>query len=315
MKVFSDSHHQGLTQSLKMLFIGRLGYELRFPKGIEWYEQHLWNVYDHIDTAKQYLERETEGVLGITLDEFRATRFDILICSIPQHVPIFIKLRDQFQSQAKLIFQVGNAWSFEESFPIKNILASAKIPYLPNFNVVEYHQEFDLNTFYPTPIQNYRKVYSFINCLNTTELYERDWKLFLELERLLPDWEFRSFGGQCRDGWCNGPLETAEKMREATFIFQVKTDGDGYGHGIFSAAAVGRPIITRFSDYQGKLAEPLITSNSSIRVDNLSPETIAEMITLTNPDLSSLAIQERFKENVDFDAEERSIRQFLDRLL
>lgn len=318
MRIFADSHHQGLTQSLKLLFSKRLHYELRFPAGLEWWNEGFWAVFPHIDTAKQYLERETEGVMGINLDEFKKTKFDILLCSIPQHIPMWLKLRYLYQPQAKLIFQVGNVWDFDESFPIKNILASAIIPNLPGFNTAIYHEEFDLSIFYPQSVDNSKKIYSFINCLNTVDLYKKDWELFIEMEKLMPDWEFRSFGGQCRDGWYNGPKEVADKMREATFIYNCKTNGDGFGFTIHQAAAVGRPLIVRLSDYNDKLAGGLITSKSSILVDNQSPEQIKEQIEAAykyRVEGMGMEINERFRIMVDFDKEEVLIRDFLEKLL
>lgn len=316
MRILSDTHHQGLTESLKLLFSKRLGWELRFPAGMEWYPD-FWNVYPHESTAIQYLERETEGAMGISLEEFKNTKFDVLLCSIPQHVPIWLKLKDLFQPEVKLIFQVGNVWAFDNSFPIKNILASAIIPDLPGFNTCTYHEEFDLNIFHYESPRSEKKIYNFVNCLGAVDLYKEDWELFLELERLIPDWEFRSYGGQNRDGWCNGPQEVAEKMREATFIFNVKKNGDGFGFTIHEAAAVGRPIITRASDYKGKLAEPLIHPATGILIDGLEPEEIANTIEYNYYERQNFSseIYKAFKENVDFDKEEIKIRRFLDNLL
>lgn len=328
MKILSDRHHSGLAKSLIMLFQKRLGYELYFQKGMEWYPE-FWALQPFKETAVQYLERELEGLPGVTLEEFKNTKFDALLCSVPQHVPMWIKLRDLYQPQAKLIFQVGNTWAFDNSFPIKNILASAAIPNLPGFNTVTYHEEFDLSIFKPQDPTTNKKIYSFINCLNVVDIYKKDWELFLDLEKLMPDWEFKSFGGQCRDGWFNGPQEVADKMKEATFIFNCKTNGDGYGFTLHEAAAMGRPIITRFSDYKDKLAEPLLTSFTSVLVDNRTPSQIAEQLEALvyftqnkdiinsplNVESMGIAISKAFTENVDFDKEEVLIRDFLSKLV
>lgn len=326
MRVFSDRHHAGLTQSLRLLFEKRLGYELYFQKGLEWYHEGYWNIYPHPDTAKQYLERELEGVNGITLEEFKNTNFDILIASIPQHIEPFKKLISLYQPQAKLIYQVGNAWNIPNN-SVGNVMASAIIPNIPvQINFVQYHQEFDLDTFYYSPPDlKSKKIYSFINCLNAVDIYKKDWELFLELERLMPDWEFKSFGGQCRDGAINDNKILADKMREAIFIFHCKSEGDGYGHVIHNAAAVGRSLITRYSDYKNKLAEPLINNITSMQVDNKTPQQITEEIQKTydnetpmvHPHLESVsqAIFTQFNNTVNFDAEEQKIRTFLDNLL
>lgn len=318
MKILADRHHSGLTDSLILLFQKRLGYEIWFQKGMDWYPD-FWDLQPFRETAVQYLERELEGLPGITLEEFKKTQFDILLCSVPQHVPLFIKLRDLYQPDAKLIFQVGNAWTFDSFFPIKNIMASAVIPDLVGFHTISYHQEFPLDIFKYEPVKPTKKIYSFINCLNTVDLYKKDWELFLELEKLMPDWEFKSFGGQCRDGAIWDRQELADKMREATFIFQCKTDGDGYGHSIHSAAAVGRPLITRKYDYEGKLAEPLISDLfTSITVDGLGVEDIKHKIEQAYElNLKPMSEQIRlvFERTVDFNKEETQIREFLTNLL
>jgi hypothetical protein len=345
MKVFTDFHHEGLLHSLILLFEKRLGFELYRPVGMEWYQEGYWHVFPHIDTAKQYLEVAsipTDGSIplnepsgnedgifliedkrtgyfhrGMTFDRFKQEKFDIIIASLPQHIEPFKKLISLYQPQAKLIFQIGNAWNIPENADIKNVLASANIPNHPNIpNFVTYHQEFDLDTFsFSTPDIMSKKIYSFINCLNTVEIYKRDWELFLELERLLPGWEFKSYGGQCRDGSLKTNEELAEKMQEAAFIFQVKSQGDGYGHIIHNAAAIGRALITRASDYQGKLAQPLIDESTSILVDSLTPEQIAHEIKIQGyPGVRGVHINQKFKKVVNFGNEEQEIRRFLQNL-
>lgn len=325
-----------------MLFEDRLGHELYFPIGMEWYPD-FWDIQPFKETAQQFLQpnsqpypptpstskvlAEAEGIFsiesfegtpptkGLEFERFKKEKFDIIIASVPQHVDKFIKLRDLYQPQAKLIFQVGNAWAFDMSFPIKNILAAAKIPDLPGFNTCEYHEEFDTKVFHYEPAENTRKVYSFVNCLNSVDLYSRDWALFLRLEELLPEWEFKSFGGLCRDGAIGNIQEVANKMREATFIFHCKTQGDGMGLSIHQAAAVGRPLVTRASDYKGKLAEPLIVdAMTALGVDGRTPEEIAEIIKIDAVKTMGLNIHRKFKEIVNFDDEEQQIRAFLEKL-
>lgn len=348
--VFTDFHHAGLLNSLILLFEKRLGGQLYRPIGKDWYEKGFWKIYDHPATVEQYLGiggatpdgtpklNEVTGIAyyvgdpiiyyckdidsgqtnrAITFEGFMNTPFDIVIASVPQHIEPFKKLCEIHPSHPKLIFQIGNAWSAEAG-GAKNIMASAKVDFPPGTNGIIYHQEFDLNTFSYKLKEKEKKIYSFQNCLGTTELYKPDWELFLALEKLMPDWEFRSYGGQCRDGWCNGTKELAEKMHEATFGFMCKTNGDGYGHVIHNLAATGTPLITRLADYRGKLAEPLIVDAlTSLTVDNRTPEEIAEIIEADYQTLNTLSlnIYRKFKEVVSFDAEEVEIREFLDRLI
>lgn len=314
MKIFADRHHAGLTNSLLLLFQDRLGYQVFFQKGMEWHPE-FWDLQPFEVTARQYLERELEGLPGITLEDFKKTQFDLLLCSVPQHVPMWLKLQQLYQPQAKLCFQVGNMWSFDSSFPIKNILASAKIPKLNGFNQVEYHQNFDTTIFHSVPAGQTGQISAFINCLGIVDLYRPDWDLFLRLESLLPEYQFKSFGGQCRDGAVAPESEVAKKMQEADFIFHCKTAGDGFGHTIHQAAASGRPIITRYSDYAGKLAEPLIIPGlTAITIDGNSPENIAANIRNWQIDTGEM-IRDNFEAVVNFNQEEIAIRNFLDQLL
>lgn len=295
---------------------------------MEWYEQGFWDVYPHPDTARQYLMIKSQPVDGsralntepddlsraITLEQFKETKFDLLIASLPQHIEPLKKLIQLYQPQAKLIFQVGNQWNIE--LGQKNVMAAAKVHFPVGTNGLVYHEEFNLDLFKYEPVGTSRKIYSFINCLGAVPIYSGDWDLFLQLESLMPDWEFKSFGGICRDG-AIPEAEVAKKMKEAAFVFHCKKFGDGMGLGIHEACAMGRPLITRYSDYQDKLAGPLITPNTSILVDNKSPRQISEEIEAAfNSRLQDMSeeINLKFKETVDFDKEQKTIEQFLENL-
>ena len=318
MRILADRHHQSLTESLVLLFEKRLNHELFFQKGMEWFPD-WFQVYPHINTAKQYLERELEGFRGITLEDFKNTQFDILIASIPQHIEPFKKLIQLYQPQAKLIYQVGNQWDVNPD-EVRNVMASAKIKIPSNINGVIYHQMFDLDIFYYGEPKLSKNVYSFINCLNTADLFKEDWEFFLELERLLPDWNFKSFGGQTRDGVMNGNDEISNKMREAFFVLHLKSGGDGFGHNLWNTAFVGRPMITRLLDYKGKLGEVLlIDGETCLTVDDKDPEEIANLLKLlyNNPTLYEEMCRNIYKvakKNCNFDEEFKEIQIFLSRL-
>jgi len=295
------------------------------------------NIYnDSPVTIEQYLglknlKPDTEGVYhpfdteygyaqnAITYEKFQQMPIDIVIASLPEHIESFKVLAENHPNKPKLIYQVGNAWTIQEG-SAKNILASAIIPNVPSdINIVTYHQEFDLDNFYFQEPQPNRKIYSFINCLNTAQHYTEDWLGFLELEGMMPDWEFKSFGGSCRDGAMNGTKALANKMREANFIFHVKRGGDGMGHAWHNAFAVGRPVITRFSDYKDKLGGLLFEDGvTGIDIENLSTEEVKEKIEYyCAPIRYEYLCQEahrRFEEVVNFDKEFEKIKVFLTNL-
>src|SRR3990167_7086867 len=270
LNVFSDLHHFGLFNSLRLLFEKRLGGKIYRPIGEDWLEKGYWRMAEiynnHPSTVAQYLgikdgnrlknnyyeiyePEHTYWQKALTPEQFFAKDIDIVIASIPEHIESFKRLCQEHPNHPKFIYQVGNAWPVEAGMA-PNVMASAKLSGVPSgVNFIEYHQEFDLEIFHVgkpvvrkigdliidclcIPPQN--KIYSFINCLNTADIYKNDWPLFTQLESLMPDWQWRTFGGSCRDGVANGEEGVAEKMREAKFIWHVKAGGDGYGHVLYN---------------------------------------------------------------------------------
>lgn len=344
MRALADFHHSSLLRSLVLLFEGHLEIDLYRPIGMEWYDEGFWAVFDHPDTAQQFLSlnqafrppdgspqlnkslSETDGVHYVedpggdsvhracTLQYFKDHDFDYVIASIPQHIEPFKRLIKLYNPKAKLIIQLGNNW------PIgiiagHNVLASVSGPLHPDANVFFYHQEFDTRIFRPTPCLPTKKIYSFVNVLKKQR---SAWGDYCELQALMEPagFELRAYGGQCPDGAMTGPVALADKMREAELIFNVKPQGDGYGHVIHNAYAVGRPIITRPSHYKGQLAAHLLAPGTFIDLDRYGPGEIQNIIKRLTLDPDGLATMgrraaERFREVVDFDHEASGIAQWL----
>jgi hypothetical protein len=355
-RVFTDFHHGALLQSLILLFEKRLGGQVFRPIGLEWFTEGYWKINNQQDTAEQFLGMHTVPKDGtpplnnieqtinddiylvqdtidgtnkaITLSTFLSTPIDLVIASIPAHIEPFKKLCELHPSKPKLIYQIGNQWNVDPSI-VKNVMASATVDIPPGINGVVYHQEFDTEIFRPSRIitnqfnvdADYleapmQTVYSFINILQN----HRDWSTFLACEKLLEgQFEFRSFGGQCRDGNMNGARELAAKMRESRFVWHTKQGGDGYGHILHNAFAVARPVIIRREDYWGKLGDKLLVDGfSAIFIDGLSPEQIVEKINYySEPGRYTVMLQSvyaAFRQVVNFDLEEMKIREFLGKL-
>lgn len=348
MNVFVDFHHTALLRSLIMLFEDRLGGKVYRPIGMDWATNGFWKVYDHPATQAQFLSldqgfRPIDGTpplntfaypenpeqdvyycadpengtynKAITLEKFREMDIDIIIATIPQHVEPFKRLIKDFKPNAKLIFQVGNNWNWEK-LDVDNVMAStAPREVSRETNVIFYHQEFDINVFHRDFVFPERKIYSFVNNIEAT----LDWPLFQGYQKMLSDFEMKAFGGQCPDGVMNGTRNLANKMREARFIWHVKPGGDGFGHVVHNAFAVGRPIITRKSHYKDCLAESLMIDGQTC-ID-LDAHTIQENIRLIQEAsqkeqwtrLSENAYN-RFREIVDFSSEESKIREFISKL-
>lgn len=296
LNILADFHHSDLFWSLYLLS-NRLGVTLYRPYGMDWYDQGYYKLYGNLRArdperwiAKQYLvdtlfnvsERiEDFGSRGwgresyngcedypafnlLTLDDIKNKRveIDIVICSVHENEPYFTKLRE-FYPNAKFIRQVGNDLDTiidEVSYP--NLLSSATAPYsaFQGPNKVIYKQEFDLNIFKPEAPQNLRNLWSFQNDI---EQFEDTWEVWNGLKHKLDDFNFKSYGVGNDDGKIYPKKELVKKMLEATFILQSKGPWEGYGHIIHNAVYLGRPMIIKFSDYQGKIAEPLLIKDQT----------------------------------------------------
>lgn len=352
-RVLVDFHHSSLLRSLVILFEDRLHMELYRPIGMEWFHEGFWAINNQEPTAEQFLglhqgyypadgtprlntimkdvtrigedsdfERaETVFVVepgrtdyhkAARLKFFQENKFDYLVASIPAHVPIFKELIRKYQPHAKLIIQMGNNWNLD-SYPGEAVLASIK-PQLTAANACFYHQEFDLEIFAPSPVPVDKKIYSFANVLHGLGVGFEDYKT---LKRSLSDFEFKAFGGQNPDGNTEGPLETAQRMREAMMIFHVKPGGDGFGHVIHNAYAVGRPIITRSSHYQNQLAEQLLVPGTYIDLDKYGRGEVKNMIRRLTYDHGKLIeMGEKsaavFRQVVNYKKESEEIKQWLE---
>lgn len=341
MRVLCDFHHSSLLRSLVLLFEDRFGWELYRPIGMDWFEEGHWAINNQRDTAAQFLELESQPVdntpglnelRGIedgtyriydpgmktthracTLDFFKNNQFDFVIASVPQHVSLFEQLITEYQPQAKLVVQMGNNWSLD-NWAGYNVLASIA-PQPSPANTMFYHQEFDLTVFNDTPVAPARNVYSFVNVIENSGI---GWEDYSALKRIMErkGWKFRAYGGQCPDGNMTGAHELASKMREAAFVFHVKPGGDGFGHIIHNAYAVGRPVITRPSHYRGQLAEQLLVPGTFIDLDRYTHGEAKNILTRLMHDPDALeqmgrAAAQRFDEVVDYKAEAERIHQWL----
>lgn len=281
-----------------------------------------------------YLCRDPEGGpyafnRAITFEQFLNKPIDYIIASIPEHIVPFQRLIQEHKPNAKLIVQIGNKWSFENVSNARNILDSTKMQEIPTgANYQFYHQEFDINIFRP---ENWiyldmdprhpgiqtpgKKIYSFLNVLQETTEYNT----FRSLEDQMIGWEFKSFGGQCRDGCITGNKQLADKMKEARFIIHLKT-GDGYGHVLHNAAAVGRPLIIKKGFYRRSTAEDLLVDGvTCIDIDNLTLSDAMQKIEYYNDEERYRNLCQNmyraFRGVVDFDKEAEEIRGFLDKCL
>lgn len=346
MKVLIDHHHDALRYSLQLLLEKRFGWQVFTQIGMEWYDEGLWNVYPARDTAQQFLGLDhasnppvsihgeplppsavlnanytfADGIYyvldpvrerpyaAITLPSFKDAKFDILIASMPQHIPIFLEIQKRYQPQAKLIYQAGNAWNPDHR--IKNFMGSIEPVYVPpDINACFYHQEFDLTNFHYELPRNHNKVYSYVHYMHGKEKMN-------QVAAQLPDWEFRSFGAGMEDSIMKS-RDVSQKIRDSAFTWHYKPGGDGFGHSIFSSYACGRPAIIWGSQYRGKLAGHLFQDGLTC-IDAEQHGDLATVLKRSSePEVhKNLCSQAygRFKETVNFEADFERIKVFMEKL-
>lgn len=343
MKVFTDFHHAGLLQSFILLFEKRLNGEVYRPIGIDWHTRGYWKVYDHPATVQQFLgiggatpdgsPKLNEVVTkeppvyncqdidsgetnkAITYEGFMSMPFDIVIASLPYHIEPFKRLCAEHPNHPKLIYQIGNAWTVGAGLA-PNIMASAIINDVPkDVNFITYHQEFDLNIFNYTPPNDSKNITALINCFNTAGHFVDDWALFQKMERSMPQFNFKSYGGQCRDGCMHGNKQVAQAIKDSRFIWHTKNGGDGYGHILFNTGAIGRPMIVKKQYYAGKLGEALmIDGQTCIAIDGLNPfEIITKLLYYNDNDRYQTMcknVYTNFMQVVNFTNEAKALQMF-----
>jgi len=342
MNILADFHHQGLYYSLQLLFEKRLGHHMFRPIGMEWFEEGFWKINDQVDTAKQYLDIDSqpkdntqplnnkingyEGIYhfsdlhhysanyGITLETFKKMDIDIVIASIPQHIEPFKKLAEM--KGAKFIFQMGNVFPGVDLYGIPNFMLNTIPPNLPDAcNWIRYHQEFPLDIFQPTTFAPSRLITSFINVYRENAGYTD----YAALKSIMPDFEFKSYGGQCDDGTITGIDNLSAAIQDSVFVFHSKYGGDGYGHILYNTMACGKPVITRISDYKGKMGEELlIDGETCIDLDKHTFEEVKNKIENIPPYRYAYMCQaayNQFTSKVDFAYEASMIEDFINNLL
>lgn len=333
MKILADFHHGDLFESLLLLLEERLGHEVYRPYGLEWWSQGYWTYNARQDIANQMLCASPDvrlyddyykiydpchGVYhkGVSFEQFKEQKFDIVIASVNQHESIYSKLVQTYQPQAKLVRQLGNVFDQFDPSICRNILASV----LPfdcdnSVNVVFYHQEFDLQKFEYTPTYKKNTISNFMNCVPDS----RDYGLYKEYKRALLNFNFKMYGILGDDGILGTQAALIKQMKAAQFFWHVKFGGDGFGHVIHNAFALGKPPITRASHYAGKNAGRLMEDlKTCIDLDKRTMEENVKIIReYSEPQkykqLSENAHQ-RFTEIVDYEKEAKNIQLFLNKL-
>ena len=343
LTIVSDFHHGSLYHSLILLLEERLGHTLLRQIGMDWFTEGIWLIGRPYPqpriTAEQYLGldhrkwdaykalnadyRLEDGIYhlydptndvfhkAITLDQFKEMDIDIVLSTYAPHDETFARLINDFKPNAKHVAQLGN---IGQNTNVKNVLCFNGVRRREGAHWLDYHQEFDLNVFYPEPPKFHKHITSFVIDLPRRDLYEH-------YKGAMPDYEFRAHGGNnSPDGNITFMTQIAHIMRESSFGWHVKPRGDGYGHCLHNWYACGRPVITSFNDYKaysgGRLLEDGVTA---IDLDSKKPEQVMEEIRFfSDPERHKWMCDNayrRFKEVVDFERDSRNVAAFLEKLV
>lgn len=336
MIIFSDRHHDGLAFSLRLL-AKRLGAEIYFPIGEEWFTKGYWDIakpyQNDLNTVAQYLRIKPEHRMNTSWydvldtyheDEYRCITFqqfldmdiDVIIASVPDHWVTYTKLRDTYKPKAKVICQSGNiGWEDERYIRegvVKNLLASTR-EFLVSHAIhkVFYHQEQPVVPY--EGIGKTGKISSYIHLLPAKEQYE-------EYKKSLPEFVWSAYGASSPDGWQPTLSLLYASMQQNDYIYHVKPGGDGYGWNWHSAFMLGRPVITNFSDYIDKLGASLFQHGiTGIDLERGSVQENCEIIRRLHDEdrVQEMGIyaRKRWEEVVNYDEEEKKLKKFFDELI
>jgi hypothetical protein len=207
---------------------------------------------------------------------------------------------------------VGNAKHPIDHGPDQFILASANVRIRERTPHVLYHQEFDRQVFAPSPITNPLQVTSMMLRLDWTSC---DYRWMADY----PGIKWSAPGGSDPNAaqYVSPMSEVARWMKGSGWIWHDKRIGDGYGHVIHNAAAMGRPLIGHASHYRGLVAEPFWKDlRTCIDLDIHKPDEALRLVkaVAAQPDWHeemSANIAAVFDATVDFDAEAERIRYAL----
>jgi len=330
MKIFADYHHGGLYHALDLLLVQRLGHELYRPIGMEWASLGFWQYSDNPPTQKQYLdpvncELRPDGYYYwrdhseeidhrcLTFDQFQKMPIDIIIGSVCQHELSFAYLQKKYKPGAKFIRLLGNSGEPIDWQLSRNVIDTTNLyPGPPDVKRVVVHQEFPDHLFYKQDPPATPRIRNYLNCFNETPFYQ----IWHTYKKLLPEFEWKMHGLNGDDGFITPVSALAQSMRESSFIWHIKSHGEGYGHIIHNAFAVGRPVITIMSYYKGKMIYPFLEDGATC-IDlegNTLEENIRKIRYFSDPARLRIMGEEcfrRFHDSVSFKKDGYLVHEFL----
>jgi hypothetical protein len=331
-RVLADWHHPALWESLSILFEDRFGWELYSMAGNGWQDHGwllsspppiAWKATDYlcmdgaVDKGTHWERAEREYPARprkmMTPEQALGQRWDFVLGSVPEHQRTFKLLANKVG--ARFIHQVGNAKHAIDHGPGQFILASANVRIRDRTPHVLYHQEFDRQVFAPSPIQKGDE-YTVTSLMLRLDWTSCDYRWISEDPGIW--WEACGGADPNSSDYLAPMAKVAHMISRSGWIWHDKRIGDGYGHVLHNAAAMGRPLIGHASHYKGLVGEPFWKDlRTCIDLDIHKPDEALRLVKAiaAQPDWHaemSENIAAVFDATVDFDAEASAIRAALE---
>lgn len=266
MNVLCDYHHPALWESMRLLFRKRLGYFLYRPVGMEWFDENYWEhekswaksrfahmFLDHKTDDQRIIDmsfrfgtfREGGQFSMLTVEQAMELKPDVVISTVPGNHAGFNRFAQEVG--AVHIVQIGNN-EHPIDFSLDAIFLDSTNHYAPpNIRYYRYDQEIDTNLYHYEKIVPDGPVSSFL-----VEWHDDDRGLekFSKVSELLAgNPGFRLYGN--RGAMLDTNEQVAAAMKASSAVYHTKKIGDGWGHVIHSAFAMGRPVISIRDYYKG----------------------------------------------------------------
>jgi hypothetical protein len=354
VNILCDYHHSDLWWSHHLIFERALGHTLFRPRGIEWFESGYYQFSSRA-VAEQFLVNSLftiDQILGyptcriprpaavpadlragmdtlngcayyplirtLSFEEFKDAPIDVIMPTISDMQEPWLRLRNDFKPGAKLLREEGNVNGWVALHPAYGNLLTSDVPTFQKSGATNkflYHQRFDTESVFV-----YRKPTAFdlVSCFMPGFRGEPRLVSFAESHDF-GRMRFVDYGHHSPLGFLSTKERFVEAMNASALVWHVKPGGDGFGHVIHNAVALGRPVVTFARDYRGTIAEPLLEDYKTCLFIGDDPVENSRKIRRFADRASILEMSKRarirFRNIVDYDEEARGIAALLGRLV
>lgn len=303
-----------------------MGWEVYRMIDMEWFDKHIWaherwlvgNKY-----AKMFLpllptdvdkgthwERPDPHFPGrtfkmLTMEQANDMRLDAVMATVPDNQAGFSSFA--VSKHAKFVVQLGNA-EHPVNWGLKPFVLCSTNAVMHDFGKhIYYDQELDPSYRF-TPVPPHGQVTSLIH-----DWGRMDYEMFQFVGPKVP-WTFKKYGF---DGvYLESNDDVVNAIKDSAAIWHAKAVGDGWGHVIHGAMAIGRPLIGVRRYYRGKKAERFWTPKNTLDIWGLTSMETVERVSelLHNPErLIYMGEESRrlFEEGIDYVQDAKNIERLL----